>query len=492
MREIFISFILIVLTISTSIAKECRVVGEIKLADSQNIWSISKITKQYESKCFNKTNLDSLVKEISNALIYNGYFSSRPEIRKTDDGQISIKIIYGKIDKIIFQENGKNSNHYQNALAIEEGDILNLHTIDESIDNIDRLHAYNTTSSISPSTQYGKSDVIINTEYSKKWGGNVGVNTNGVRSSGKNQVNGYAFISNVLGIHESWVINFRRGFNDNVKNKLSDHYGFTFSVPYKFWLLSISANKFKYDRNVVTPKIEAVRYNGLSFNRSVELERIILRNQYGKSSGGLMLSSKDSSNFVSGNLINVSSKKLKTGTARFTQMLKILGGEITGTLKHTRSFESSQNDRFNYWNFDLNFQKPFLFKEKTFVVNIDANSQFTRKPLVDTEEFSIGGYNSVRGFRDQSLNGESGFFVRNQINYYHNSQLSFFAGFDIGQIIKNRLNTNQQHLLSGATTGVNYKFKDINFQLSAEQAINDKTTSTNSKPSLFFNINSQF
>jgi len=222
-----------------------------------------------------------------------------------------------------------------------------------------------------------------------------------------------------------------------------------------------------------------VRYNGLSFNRSVELERIIIRNQYGKSSGGLLVSSKDSSNYIAGNLINVSSKKLKTATGRFTQMLKLGNGEVTGTIKHTRSLESSQNNNFNYWNVELNLYQPFQIEGRTFAWSATANSQYSQKSLVDTEEFSIGGAHSVRGFRNASLNGESGYFIRNELMHQFevpkvkNAQV--FVGYDFGEISKNRLNTTQQHMLSGISAGVRANLENVNLQLSAERSLQHKT-----------------
>jgi len=495
MRIFIITIFGAFLTLSNAHASECRKINDIEIIDSKNLFGIKNIAAKYENKCFTESNLNSLMKELSSELIDSGYISSRPKIEKSSAGALVITINYGKIDKIIFKENHVVTNHFQNALGFSEGDILNMHAVDESVENIDRLPAFNTRAEISASTKLGKSNVIIDTEYTKKWGGNLGMDNNGLKSSGQNQLNGYGYISDIMGLHESWMLNFRRGFNDKIKDKQSDHIGFTFSVPYRFWLLTISGNKFKYDRKVVTPRIEAVRYNGLSFNKSVELERVILRNQHGKSSGGLLLSSKDSSNFIAGNKINVSSKKLKTATGRLTQMLKLWNGEITGTVKHTRSLESSQNDKFNYWNAEVNLYQPFQIKRRTFAWSATANAQYSQKSLVDTEEFSIGGAHSVRGFRNGSLNGESGYFVRNELTHQFDvpkvKSAQVFAGYDIGQITKNRLNSTQEHMLSGASVGVRANLEHINLQLSAERSLQHKTLQKNDM-AVYFSMGAVF
>ena len=109
--------------------------------------------------------------------------------------------------------------------------------------------------------------------------------------------------------------------------------------------------------------------------------------------------------------------------------------------------------------------------------------------MLDTEEFSIGGAHSVRGFRENSLNGESGFFLRNEIHYHHNNNITIFTGIDIGKITRNRLNNTQQASLSGAVAGVNYRFKNINTNITIEKPIN---THKNHKPSVFLTLSASF
>jgi hemolysin activation/secretion protein len=45
------------------------------------------------------------------------------------------------------------------------------------------------------------------------------------------------------------------------------------------------------------------------------------------------------------------------------------------------------------------------------------DSQISKNTLFGSEQFSVGGYYSVRGFRENYLTGDSGYYFRNKANF---------------------------------------------------------------------------
>ena len=45
------------------------------------------------------------------------------------------------------------------------------------------------------------------------------------------------------------------------------------------------------------------------------------------------------------------------------------------------------------------------------------DSQYSKDTLFGSEQFSVGGYYSVRGFRENYITGDSGYYLRNKINF---------------------------------------------------------------------------
>jgi hemolysin activation/secretion protein len=45
------------------------------------------------------------------------------------------------------------------------------------------------------------------------------------------------------------------------------------------------------------------------------------------------------------------------------------------------------------------------------------DSQISKDTLFGSEQFSVGGYYSVRGFRENYISGDHGYYFRNKANF---------------------------------------------------------------------------
>lgn len=76
----------------------------------------------------------------------------------------------------------------------------------------------------------------------------------------------------------------------------------------------------------------------------------------------------------------------------------------------------AQFDAFKlYANFSKRFTIPKINAPAVFVT--EMNGQYAKQTLYGSEQFSVGGYYSVRGFRENYINGDSGYYFRNKINF---------------------------------------------------------------------------
>lgn len=157
-------------------AKEkCFTINSLIIQDENDLFDIKHFEEQFETMCVGSSELTKLLHDITNILIENGYTTSRPHLKTTSlkSGKLEVEIHYSKIDKIVMQQNGKHSEHLKNSLNIKSGGVLNMHDIDESVDNIMRLPGSLATADIRPSTEIGYSDIILNEMYARKYGGGI-------------------------------------------------------------------------------------------------------------------------------------------------------------------------------------------------------------------------------------------------------------------------------------------------------------------------------
>ncbi|MBD2812614.1 hypothetical protein ID853_17460 [Xenorhabdus sp. Vera] len=95
--------------------------------------------------------------------------------------------------------------------------------------------------------------------------------------------------------------------------------------------------------------------------------------------------------------------------------------------------------------------------------------QFSPDKLTSSERLSLGGLYSVRGYKTQSLNGNQGFYwrqeVTHQCNVNHLDGITFAGALDYGYLIgQSRYGAEDAHLL-GAALGVTLRYRALSSQL---------------------------
>jgi hemolysin activation/secretion protein len=113
----------------------------------------------------------------------------------------------------------------------------------------------------------------------------------------------------------------------------------------------------------------------------------------------------------------------------------------------------------------------FLPGDFRFVAAVDA--QLSDARLLASEEMYIGGMNTVRGFDENTLNGDNGALARLELytpGYSllgdaaaNEDQLRFFGFFDVGTVTANSpfdAATDEEGTLAGAGIGLTYQFRD--------------------------------
>ena len=81
--------------------------------------------------------------------------------------------------------------------------------------------------------------------------------------------------------------------------------------------------------------------------------------------------------------------------------------------------------------------------EIPYTLSNEFDSQYSKQTLFGSEQFSVGGYHSVRGFRENYLTGDSGYYFRNKANFSIGSLISFFGKKTEGFIEKNLTHLNK-------------------------------------------------
>ncbi|MDD2651905.1 MAG: ShlB/FhaC/HecB family hemolysin secretion/activation protein [Sulfurimonas sp.] len=414
--------------------KKCIFINDIMIdkSDILEAKELEEIKKHYVNKCNTIEDLNNFTKEISNIYISRGFITSRAYLKLQDlsDGIIDISLLEGKIKKV------KNRDLYiSNIYDDLEENILNLQDLETGIKQLERLRSQVVKLDLKPSDEVGYTDVLISKEtgYSD-YNGYVSVNNYGSSATGKNQVAVYLSYENLFGIND--IISVSINTTDNVF-KTSDNIlatSLSYSLPYFKNYFTISLSTFKYKQTIYDQFDSTLLSEGSSDIFTLSDEYMLYNSKKYSLNFIAKLNRKDNKNYLSDTLIELQSYNLTTFSFGFYYIYYGEDSYFSSELLVHKSLSS--NIDFTKYTLDFSYTKYFQHDLQP-KINMALHAQSTGYDVYATEQLSIGGPYSVRGFKDGGINGFKGGYIRNDFQVTKNIlNISFspYLGLDYGYI----------------------------------------------------------
>lgn len=421
--------------------------------------------------------INKLLGKITNFYVEKGHITARAYLKPQNlkQGVLRITLVEGSVESLKMLDNGKKRTGSKNALPDIEGKPLNMRDLEQGIDNINRLATYDAKMELKPASGVGGSHVLINTKVDRPWSFSVAKDNFGSKATGQNQLELQGQYDDLLGLHDSFALTYRRDLALDDESKRSRSFTGQFSVPMGYWMLRLNGSTFEY-LTTIRGQLHDFRFTGNSQNYKGELERIIHRDDMGKTgiSGGL--SYRLSDNYIADSLLITGSQRLFEGTLRVFHLRRLLGGVFNGSLSYGQGFrlfgatkESvleaySPKAQFKRGAFELSYMHPFQVFEEDFSWSAQTSYQYSPDTLFSVERVNLGGSYTVRGFQETSISGDSGGYGRIQISWTflkpqpnHLQKLlgtgEVFGAFDAGKIQKDPNDPFEGGMVKGVTLG---------------------------------------
>lgn len=465
--------------------KEIYIYGNTILAKK----SIDKLKNRYLGKKGGK-NILNFVKELENLYLEKGYIATRVKIDMENSdfktGKVICVIIEGHIEEIKI-EGEKDGIRTFTSFPIKKGDVLNMKDLDQGIENLNSISANNAKLDIAAGESLGGSIIKVKNEKSKKISGTINYNNLGQKSTGVERMKIGISIEDFLGINDSFNSSYQRKLGRERKYKDAENFSFYYRVPFKYWDFSIIKDQSEY-----TTPIKAIGYNykssGISKNMNYSLRRILQRNDTGKTSIGMTLTNKESKNYIDNTMLVMSSRKLSVLKVDIGHQRRIFNGMFSGEIAYhegLKKFGAERDDweykdstspkaQFQKYTMDLNWYKPFRIREQNFSYKFSFSGQYSDDILYSSEKMSIGDDTTVRGFKENSIMGDKGIYIRNEIAYSYKFIEPFIA-YDTGRVkdvTKDDYYKKYGSEMSGAAIGMRIYFQHFTASITYSKPVN--------------------
>lgn len=214
--------------------------------------------------CLGTQGISALMERFQNALYVRGYSTTRVLVGNQNlrSGTLTLTVVPGRIRHIVYDTTNADETHVRrimgwgNQFPLREGDILNLHTLEQGLENLRRNPTVSAELRIEPADKPDESDVVVSwRQRLAPWRLAVSVDDAGNRATGRYQGSVTIAGDNPLGLSDLFYLNVRRALahrpeavsedGSRVKSGttgLAVHY----SVPFDNWLYAVNHQQFSY------------------------------------------------------------------------------------------------------------------------------------------------------------------------------------------------------------------------------------------------------
>ena len=492
-------------------------ISKINLFDDENLLNeIEKenILSKYENKKLGSTDISNILVELTNRLIEKGYVTSTASLSENNNlnsETLNLKIISGKIEKIILNEDDSLDKLKKYFLvSTKEEKVLNVRDLDTTTENFNYLEANNMTMEIIPSDKENYSIIKLKNEMKDKF--TISLLTNNYGEDNQNGIwrGGTSInIDSPLGIGDRVYFSYMtvhkkkadrswkrtteslkpgeilpigpKGY-DPAKDTLPykrelDLYNFRYTMKFRDYTLSLGSSRSENISSFYTPTT-IYDMETMSSSFSINLDKILWRNQKSKLSLGVGLKRKHNKSYIEDTLL--SDRILTIGDISLNGTTVFYGGIFGITLDYERGLRAlgasnTPKAEFKKYSLNLNYYKPLT---KKLVYRFNTLTSHSKDVLYASEKQSIGGVGSVPGYhRRGNIMGDRAIEIENELSYKiidseKIGRLSPYISYSYGAVRNNKNpSVYGKGYVSGASIGLRYSMKYLDIDLAYAKAL---------------------
>jgi len=467
----------------------CRKIKRVMLVDATHMSKKEQaaLVAPYTGKCLGVEDIEKLMSDVTSFYINKGYVTTRIYLPAQDlsTGTLKVQIVPGKVSEIKTDEKKTQINYLGNIFPVVEGQDLNLRDFEQGIDQINRLLSNHATIDIQPGQEPGDSVVMINNNPDKHWHINSTLDNYGALTTGRDQAGVTASFDNIAGLQDFTSIGLHKSLplNDSEHQATSDN--ILISVPFGYSTLTVNYNQSDYD-STITSGATNLHLNGSENTATATLDHVVYRDQTSKASVNASLTNDITNTFIDNQLVNVSSRTLTYVTFGGNYSTQIKGGTATVGAGYSRGLRwlNAQTDpdsigsaiphaQFDKYTLNAGYTRPFTYDQQNLSFSSQFSGQYAPYALYGSQQFSLGGLYTVRGFLDEVLANDNGYYLRNDLTLLKSATIngntvSFrpLVALDVGSVGSVHPGT-QNGTIVGAAAGADFVVDAFDFNILA-------------------------
>ncbi len=413
---------------------------------------LAAIAVKYEGKKLRLADLNAMLKEINDLYAAKKVITAKAVLppQKIINGVVRIRLIEGRYGSFTIKGNKHTNNEYiLNRISLKKGQLVRLDELEQKLTYFNRTNDVSLKAELVPGQEVGATDCILHVQEPANRETLLFADNAGSHDSGLYRIGALIVYNSLNGRRENLTIN-----PTWTEGTLAGAISYTQPINTRGAKMSVSYSKNSLD--IIDGNMESwdivgnSEIFGLSFSRPLkvtgQLKTEAIANIQHK------LSETD---VASENLLHT---VLNTYTVGYTLQQDLKGGlwygMVSGT--HIRGSQKAEptNASFARGNITLIRQQVFDGKQ---IFTFRSNGQYsTSRELPSSEQFSVGGISTVKGFTESIISGEKGYYFGIEYSMLMDKAVNgrVFVGVDYGAVYQAfRNGSSQRDYLTSASIG---------------------------------------
>ncbi|MCW8901488.1 MAG: ShlB/FhaC/HecB family hemolysin secretion/activation protein, partial [Gammaproteobacteria bacterium] len=415
------------------------------------------LVKPFLNRCLTANHIDQLRVAIDRYYIEKGWILARSYLlpnQNIKSGKLIFQVLEGHLDSIKLNENTLSDRmQVSTAFPFMVGEVLYIRDIEQGLEQMNRLASNQAKMDIVPvKDKPGYGQINIKTQHDNRYRYYLGFDNLGSESTGQEQGKLTADLDNLLSINDNLSITATQYAGGNTENKDSKSLTANLSFPLGYWTVNANSSHSSY-LSTVSDTSGSFHLSGDSDTHKLKLSRVAHRDKTSKTNFGLELAHKANNSYLEDVRLDSSSRKLTVFTINVDHVIRKPGMIWSYSVDYTRGLDlfdavedgpvrddnipRAQFEKVG-WNISANL--PFNMIGQNWRYSGNLSGQYAVDPLFGSEQISLGDANTVRGFRNSPVSGDSGTYFKNDISWKSPSKegmlkgLSAVFGLDLGYV----------------------------------------------------------
>ncbi|MCW8907154.1 MAG: ShlB/FhaC/HecB family hemolysin secretion/activation protein [Sedimenticola sp.] len=456
--------------------------------------------------CLGVKGINLLMSRMQNRLVEDGLVTTRVLAPAQDlrRGLLLLRVVSGRVGRLLQEGGGASTIDLASTLPVVSGDLLDLRDLEQGLENLQRLPGVRAGLQLVPGQRPGESDLKVSWQQQKRWRVSVMLDDAGSEQTGKKQAAATLFLDNPLGKGDLFYLSRGRDLL-NPGARGSDSYQLHYSIPCGYWMFGLNASRYGYYQTI-PGGVADYRYRGEGHGIELDIDRVIYRSAGSRTTLGLRLGQRASSNFIDD--IEIALQRRRTAYWDLAFRHRVFTGRATldlglsyrtglkglGAEPAAEESSGSASARSAFWQARLDILLPFEIRQRRFRYHGRLRAQVAQGMLTPPDRFAIGSRWTVRGFDGEfTLVADNGWYLRNELAWQvPRHQVSLFVGLDLGRVTGRGSERLPGQSLAGTVIGLRGSRYQLDYELFAGMPLTEPSRFESDNSVFGFSLNWQW